>query len=171
MRIDGVADQPAVADVLAAVYRLDPPAPLRAVVHLSTPLDAVVGLHVRVADGMLRWRGEAVRLPGGDLSAAAVVVAGLVARGRVPGDRFVALGAAPWAWLKPVRSGASVHMFGASELFGHQHVMVDPALGELVVEQVGHLLADHALVPGPGELAGARVRVDVAGHLTSVLPG
>lgn len=160
MTLQVVGDQPAVADVLSVVYRHDPPNPLVAVAHLMTPVDVVPGVQVRVVEGHLCWRGERVAVPGGDLSSTVATVARLVATARVPGDVFLDLSAPAGTWLKPVRTGAFVHLFGSREVFAGPAVTVDPRLPGEVVTRLCEAAA-LGLLPGAGEalVAGTAVTI------------
>ena len=166
------AGVPSISQVTAIICRVEPSSVLVAAAHLLTPVTVAVGLHVLVSDTHVRWRGEVVQVSGALWADSVQAVAELVARARTEGDTFLALTEEPGSWLKFVRSGAFVHLAGARELFGSQHVTFAPSVPLGVARSIAGLVADRRdLTSGLLHLDGRvlRVRADrVAAHVELV---
>ena len=86
----------------------------RTYLHLALPLRALVGVNVRRVHDIWEYRGARMRLSD-DPAGAAALLAVLTAQ---EGDQYLDLCAAPASWVKPHRSGVTVHNFGEELVLG-----------------------------------------------------
>lgn len=132
---------PPAGRVLQILHLLEPAGALAAAAHLVTPVGVAVGLQVKVAGDVVTWRGRQAHA-GGCWAQQVQSVHSLVSAAALPGDRFLPLDAAPSSWLKMVRSGAWIHLGGAVELFGAQHVTFSPNVPASTAQLVARMIAE-----------------------------
>lgn len=158
-------------DVLAALPQIRPVSLVVAVAHLLTPVDVTVGQQMRVTEEGVWWRGEHTRVLDSPTYELVAAVRAVVTQGRTSADRFLTVGTDPVGWFKLVRSGTHLHLCGARELFGGQHVTFALDVPVAVAQVVGRMVADgHRLTRGVLHAGGHQVQVSAdsrSAHLSA----
>ena len=128
----------------------------RAAFHLALPVDAVDRFSVRRTVGTWVWRD--VSTAHADPVDAACALAAL---GWCDDDRFVDLSADPVTWLKPIRSGAQIIVFGLDTLFGLPLLSVPARMGEQAALGIATDMVRTGVTAGEIEVGdGARLRLE-----------
>jgi hypothetical protein len=123
--------------------------------HLALPADTPASCGVHISSQDLVWRGTVVTRSGDD-TADALLLAHLGTR---EGDRFSMLGGAdPTAWVKPLRSGHRVVVYGATVLLGLPPIVAEPAIPHPDVQDTVAGLHRRLLTVGDTTDTGVQVR-------------
>ena len=125
-----------------AAARLGPALRPEMYLHLALPTSDAIGLQVRRGARGWRWRGVSVNSLTPDAACQ------LAALGYRDGDVYLDLEAPdPAAWVKPIRSGSRVILFGMDVLFASPLLLLLPEMEGLAVDAVNDCRSG-ALAPG-----------------------
>jgi len=140
--------------VREAIDRLAPGRPASTAFHLALPNTTSTGFSVRREQGMWTWRGvSTAHQDAVDASCA------LAALGWVDQDRFVDLSLDPLNWLKPIRTGAQIVVFGLDVLFDKPLLSVPAVLGPDEALRAACLVVQGVVSPGDNVDTAAGVMV------------
>lgn len=117
--------------------------------HLLSPVDCVVGKEVIVEGEVVRFGGDQVYVGGRGVEAGMVLLSEFFSDLSLGDDQYLEVDAdRPFSWLKPVKSGYFVHLFGAQELFTVPHLMVGGGISSEVLQEVVRLVFEGRVVAG-----------------------
>jgi hypothetical protein len=154
---------PSREQLLQALSRLKPGRSELAAFHLALPTHTPANFGLRREAGLWTWRG--VSTAHRDPVEAACALAAL---GWVDTDRFLDINSCPSCWVKPVRTGAQVVVFGSDILFDVPLLRVPADVRPDDVSHIAHcVIAGEKAVGDLLETSTGQLRlVDAVGGLT-----
>jgi hypothetical protein len=150
--------------------------PVAAAAHLLSPVNTALGLQLRLtgrAGGVrtLHFRRTEQVLSTTEAADAVAKIRSQISSAHVEGDEYLSLVDVPGSWMKPLRTGSRVVLFGSDVLFGSPLISMSAELAaapgtgpaawaELRCAAVlGPVLGDLPAAGGPALLAGTPVWV------------
>lgn len=144
--------------------------PLR-LFHLLTPITEAPGIQIQLNNSTLSWRRLAFNekeVSRTALPRALPRLRGSVSNETSPSEKFLDLAFDPVHWVKPIRSGSRIILFGTDLLFGLPRVSLDLAVPlEAVPGILRHILSKRPTPTGP--LATLEMDLLITGDQRSLL--
>lgn len=129
--------------VRSALARLKPGRSADAAFHLALPYETSTGFSLRKDKGMWTWRGVSTAHQDSVNASCA-----LAALGWNDVDRFVDLSLDPINWIKPIRTGAKIIVFGMDILFDKPLISLPMGLSDDEIIRIATLVVEDKIIIG-----------------------